>query len=59
MPFIAPEIVLLYKAMYHRAKDEDAFRQALPCLGATQRAWLSAALRVHRPGDPWLAALQD
>jgi hypothetical protein len=57
IPYVVPEIVLLYKAKYHRAKDEHDFEQALPRLAPGQRGWLCAALLVHRPDDPWLAQL--
>lgn len=55
---VAPELALLYKAKYHRPKDEHDFQQAFPHLGAEQCAWLRAALRIHRPNDPWLVELE-
>jgi hypothetical protein len=57
IPFIVPEIELLYKAKYHRPKDEHDFEQALPRLDARQRTWLREALLVNRPDDPWLTGL--
>jgi hypothetical protein len=57
IPFIVPEIELLYKAKYHRPKDEHDFERALPCLDAPQRLWLREALRVNRPDDPWVTRL--
>jgi hypothetical protein len=57
IPIIAPEIQLLYKAKGHRPKDEHDFRQALPLLDASRRAWLKEALpRCYGP-DPWTAEL--
>jgi hypothetical protein len=57
IPFVAPEIVLLFKAKAARPKDESDAAVVLPTLDAAQRAWLAAALdRVH-PGHPWRAGL--
>jgi hypothetical protein len=57
LPVLAPEVQLLYKAKYHRPKDEHDFRRALPLLSAAQRAWLAGTLREYHPDDPWLNAL--
>jgi hypothetical protein len=57
IPFIVPEIQLLYKAKWHREKDEHDFEIALGRLSPAQRAWLRAGLELIHPGDPWLAAL--
>jgi hypothetical protein len=59
LPVLAPEVQLLYKAKYHRPKDEHDFRRALPLLSAAQRTWLARALREYHPADPWLAPLAD
>jgi hypothetical protein len=57
IPYLVPEIALLFKAKHTRPKDEADFEGALPLLTPASRAWLSAALtRVH-PGHPWLARL--
>jgi hypothetical protein len=57
IPFIVPEIQLLYKAKWHREKDEHDFQTALSRMSPTQRAWLKAGLEIIHPADPWLAAL--
>jgi hypothetical protein len=57
IPFVVPEIQLLYKAKHHLDKDEHDFRAVLPLLTSEQRAWLWRALTVVHPGDPWLAEL--
>ena len=57
MPVLAPEVQLLYKAKYHRPKDEHDFARALPHLSAAQRVWLRTTLEEYHAGDPWLAAL--
>jgi Aminoglycoside-2''-adenylyltransferase len=57
VPFMAPEIVLLFKAKHSRPKDEADFAGALDLLGGARRAWLADALaRVH-PGHRWLPLL--
>jgi hypothetical protein len=58
IPFLAPEIQLLYKAKWHREKDEHDFTVALGRMSPAQRAWLKARLELIHPGDPWLAALE-
>jgi hypothetical protein len=53
IPFMIPELVLLFKAKYGRPKDQADFDGALPLLTPAQRSTLSALLaRVH-PGHPW------
>lgn len=57
VPALAPEIVLLFKAKYCRAKDEADFSALLPELRPPARRWLRESLvRVH-PGHAWLARL--
>jgi hypothetical protein len=41
VPFMAPEIVLLFKAKHARPKDEADFAGTLDALGPAQRAWLA------------------
>jgi len=57
LPYLAPEIQLLYKAKAPRAKDEADFARVAPHLDATARHWLRAALAVAYPGHAWGAAL--
>lgn len=59
IPYLAPEIQLLYKAKGLRPKDEADFRSALPVLSGEQRAWLRAALLQAHPQHPWLERLTD
>lgn len=57
VPYLVPEIVLLFKAKHSRPKDQADFAGALPLLSPRRRAWLTAALtRVH-PGHSWLSLL--
>jgi hypothetical protein len=57
IPYLAPEIVLLFKAKLMQAKDEADFRSALPVLGAEPRRWLRDALTIANPGHPWIDQL--
>jgi hypothetical protein len=56
-PFLAPEIVLLFKAKNRREPDEGDFSAAVPTLGAERRTWLRSALDMVHPGHPWLPRL--
>lgn len=58
IPYLAPEIQLLYKAKGLRPKDEADFAQTLPFLDEERRRWLTAALLLAHPGHPWLTPLQ-
>jgi hypothetical protein len=58
MPYLAPEIVLLYKARDTRGGDQADFNAALGSLSVEQRLWLREALEVvDRPGHEWLDRL--
>ena len=57
IPFLAPEIVLLFKAPLLREWDDRDFTVALPLMTPEQHKWLADALgRAHR-GHPWLRRL--
>lgn len=57
IPYLRPEIVLLFKAKAPSAKDEADRAVALPHLDEPSRAWLGEALRLVHPGHDWLAEL--
>ncbi len=57
IPYVAPQIVLLFKAKAARDKDEADFAMAAPRLSAEARAWLAAGLEVIHPGHPWIGRL--
>ncbi|MFE6097759.1 nucleotidyltransferase domain-containing protein [Streptomyces massasporeus] len=57
IPYLAPELVLLFKAKGARRKDQSDFDATLPHLSPAQREALAELLdRVH-PEHPWLADL--
>jgi aminoglycoside-2''-adenylyltransferase len=57
VPFLAPEVVLLFKAKNVRDRDELDLQQALPVLSAKERTWLRDAIALVHPGHPWNARL--
>lgn len=59
IPYLAPEIQLLYKAKGCRPKDEADFLHTLPALDRERRQWLRNALTTAHPRHPWLDLLAD
>jgi hypothetical protein len=57
VPYLVPEVQLLYKAKYHRPKDDADFDAAVGLMTAAQRRWLRETLAIHHPGDPWIGRL--
>jgi hypothetical protein len=57
IPYLVPEIVLLFKAKHDRPKDNADFAGVLPLLGPARRAWLTEALTRIHPNHRWLSAL--
>ena len=57
LPYLAPEIVLLFKAKHLEARDRIDFDNALPALSAEARRWLRDAIEKTHPGHEWLNAL--
>lgn len=57
IPFLSPEIVLLYKAKQPRRKDNCDFTSICDRLTTEQRHWLRSALEVCYPDHPWLLRL--
>lgn len=58
VPYLAPEVVMLFKAKHCRAKDEDDWELVRPRLDDRQRAWLLAALELVHPGHRWSTELR-
>ncbi len=59
IPYLAPEIQLLYKAQSLRPKDEADFAKVLPYLDQRSRRWLAQALAVVHPHHSWLFQLEN
>ncbi|RPK58206.1 hypothetical protein EES43_20025 [Streptomyces sp. ADI96-02] len=57
IPYLAPELVLLFKAKHARRKDRTDFDATVGRMTPAQRETLAELLdRVH-PGHPWTADL--
>jgi hypothetical protein len=54
IPYVKPEIALLFKAKHMGEKDQADFDGALPLLGSEAREWLVQALELVHPGHPWI-----
>ena len=59
IPFLGPEIILLYKAGQGRERDELDMQQARNHLVGSRLQWLSDALEVHLPDHPWTSQLRS
>ena len=57
IPYLCPQVVLLYKAKNPRPKDQEDFQRTLPVLHAEDRLWLAQALEICHPGHDWLRDL--
>ena len=57
IPYLAPEIVLLYKSPTPRPTDEADFRAVAAALSSEQRAWLSRAIAISNSAHHWLPEL--
>jgi hypothetical protein len=59
LPYLAPEIQLLYKARTPRPRDQEDFAHVIPNLDAPARKWLRECLHMTQPAHEWLTALGD
>lgn len=57
VPYLQPEIQLLYKAPGLRSKDQADFDATLPFFDERRRDWLRDALVRTLPGHPWIDKL--
>jgi hypothetical protein len=57
LPYLAPEIVLLFKAKHLEARDRIDFDNTLPVLSVDARRWLRDAIENTHPGHEWLKKL--
>lgn len=58
IPYLAPEIQLLYKAKNPRPKDEADFVRTLPHLDQESRQWLAQALAIVHLHHSWITQLE-
>ncbi len=59
IPYLVPEIQLLYKAKSPRPKDEADFARVLPHLDQRSRQWLTETLAIVHPHHSWLLQLKS
>lgn len=57
IPFLAPELVLLFKAKHARPKDQTDFDQTISHMTKAQRETLARLIARAHPGHHWLARL--
>jgi hypothetical protein len=57
IPYLAPEVALLFKANAPRPKDEADFVRSLPVLTPIRITWLRSALGMAYPEHQWLSQL--
>jgi hypothetical protein len=57
LPYLRPEVVLLYKAKRPRAPDEHDAAVTIPRLSRSARAWLASAIAKDTPEHYWLPRL--
>jgi hypothetical protein len=57
LPYLSPEIQLLYKAKDPRARDQADFDHIAPRLDPAARAWLKGELARLDPGHAWIHEL--
>ena len=57
IPYLAPELVLLFKSRSDRPKDTDDFNDVAANLDPTRRAWLHDRIAPRYPDHAWLPAL--
>jgi hypothetical protein len=57
IPYVIPEVALLFKAKHLRAKDQDDFVRVLPALNAARRSRLRDWLSLVHPDHRWINVL--
>jgi hypothetical protein len=55
VPYLAPELQLLFKSMHLRSKDHGDARRVIPILENERRIWLSDHLD---PDHPWQTTIK-
>jgi hypothetical protein len=59
IPYLCPEVVLLYKAKSLRRIDRSDFDRTHALLEDAERLWLARALEICHPGHEWLSRLNS
>lgn len=59
IPYLAPEVVLLFKARHTLPKDMTDLASVLPALDDARRAWLASAIATAYPDHDWLDAVGE
>jgi Aminoglycoside-2''-adenylyltransferase len=57
IPYVRPEVALLFKAKAARPKDEEDLNDVLPLLAPSRRALLHSWIALVHPGHAWLERL--
>jgi hypothetical protein len=57
IPYLRPELVILFKAKRPRGRDEADFRVVHASLSDHAKAWLREALGIAHPRHPWIRKL--
>ena len=57
IPFMSPDVVLLFKAKHDREKDRADLGECLPLMSDAEIAWLTTTIAMVHPGHPWLTLL--
>lgn len=57
IPYVIPEVALLFKAKHLRDKDHADFHTVLPAMDLTRRTRLYRWLSQVHPGHPWITTL--
>lgn len=57
IPYLTPELALLFKAEVMRRRDQVDFEAAVPLMDESSRRWLAEAIRAMSPRHAWLSRL--
>jgi len=58
IPYLSPEVVLLYKSKAIRPHDNEDFETTLPTLDISAKEWLAASLEQCHAGHEWISRLR-
>jgi hypothetical protein len=60
IPYLRPELVLLFKGLQTRPKDQADFETTAPLMSTAARSWLAQAIaKTKGESHPWIGALVD